>query len=71
MITDKPKQIFKLGPFALWTQCVGWFTIDIGNYSVHMFPPRDEWCFGIKYAWYDGPLKDFGLGPLALICWQA
>lgn len=57
-----------------WTDKAGLFTIGIGNVALHILPKprpryRGGWLWGYKQDWYDGPLHDFGVGPLLLVCW--
>ena len=72
---NSPKEILKLGPISIWTNCIGRpFTIDIVNVSFHIFPRKEGflqkyWQWGYMQDWYDGPLHLFGLGPLLLVCW--
>jgi hypothetical protein len=55
-------------------KCAGWLTVGRGcarwEYSVHLLPRRSEWRWGYKCNWFDGPLREFGLGPLLLVCWR-
>ena len=59
---------------ALHTDCAGRWTFDgeaFGYYvSVHLLPRKRYRSWGYREDWYDGPLPEFGLGPLLLVCWM-
>lgn len=40
------------------------------GFGVHILPDREFQRWGVHEDWYDGPLGDFGLGPLLLVSWQ-
>ena len=47
-----------------------WIGFEAGDWSfnVHLLSLKDiQW--GYRDEWYDGPMRSFGLGPLALVCW--
>jgi len=48
----------------------GWRTIGVGKTTaIHIFLKKEFWYWGYSRDWYDGPLHQFGLGPLLLITW--
>jgi hypothetical protein len=36
------------------------------DFSFHLFPRKNFRFFGYQKSWYDGPIYEFGLGPLFL-----
>lgn len=36
---------------------------------VHVLPKSEFRIWGLNREEYDGPLYDFGVGPLLLVCW--
>ena len=37
------------------------------EWNVHIFVKRSHWIWGHEEDWYDGPLPQWGLGPLFLV----
>ena len=52
----------------------GLLTVSYGcarwEYSVHVGVMSSECSYGYACDWCDGPLHEFGFGPLFLICWR-
>jgi len=44
--------------FDLFGLCWNW----------HIFPEKKFRLWGYNESWYDGPIHDFGLGPLLFVC---
>lgn len=53
------------------TDMAGLISFEWGPWCLHMFPKRRFWTWGYVDGWYDGPLPEWGLGPLFLFvgCW--
>lgn len=46
------------------------FHLDLLGFcwNFHIFPREEFRMWGLEENWYDGPMYDFGLGPLLLVC---
>ncbi len=41
------------------------------RYNLHFIVLKPtHWLLGREETWHDGPIYSFGLGPLALVCWD-
>ena len=46
----------------------GRLSIRLGDHGAHILPYKEFRHWGWNVEWYDGPLLDFGIGPVACIC---
>jgi hypothetical protein len=40
------------------------------GFNLHLLVEREYRVWGYKEGWHDGPLHDYGLGPVALFCYM-
>jgi hypothetical protein len=52
------------------TKTAGRLTISITDaVTLHLLPrAKEDRFWGLQSDWYDGPLHNIGLGPIALLC---
>jgi hypothetical protein len=53
------------------TDMAGAYSLIFGNTAVHFWLDEDmryPAVWGYKSSWYDGPVHEFGLGRLLLVC---
>lgn len=51
-------------PVGLAFNMAGLVCVHCGPWSLHLFVKPKYWTWGREEEWYDGPLPEYGLGPL-------
>ena len=49
-----------------WKHNAGLIVLTKGMTSLHLAVHPKYWLFGYKQDWYDGPIHNYGFGPLFL-----
>ena len=47
--------------------CFSWGTKRGASYSLHFIVSPRHWVWGKQQSWYDGPIYEYGIGPLFLL----
>ena len=78
------KAKIEIGNFGIYTQAAGLLSftyhkeefdkdnkyIELKVFCLHLFPRKGHRHWGYFEEWYDGPHPMFGIGPIALFCWE-
>lgn len=54
-------------PVTFHFKMAGLICVQVGPWALHLFVKKSCWVWGFEEDWYDGPLPNYGLGPLFLL----